>query len=702
MERQIKLRTLGLVAVGAGATALAILLVRRATRTRLEVPPFDWPTTVAEIEEGAAAALDAAAANLDAVAAVPDTEVSFKTVIAPLMTPPNFKTNPLICQSKFLQHCSTDAELRAAAEEAGKKFAAFKADARRRSDVYAKVVAFAASAEAKSLPQYEAHFVQAIVADFERGGLALAPADQTKLQELLDADAECCAKYGANLGNDKTQLRFKPAELEGMPQSFIDERLDAATGEVKVTLKYPDIVPIMSSCEVAETRRAVTVARECAYGNNLEHVARGVQLRKETAELLGYPSWAHYITETRMSGSPEAVHAFMEEITKLAQMGAAACLEELRQAKIKHLQSRGELAYGANESEVKIEAHDTSFYHELILKNEYGVDTEAIREYFPLDNVVSVTLEIYQELLGLVFTEIPKGQFQSWHDEVRLFVVHDAASGARTGHFYMDLHPREGKYGHAAIFHLLKRNGTQTAVDAMMCNLPAPSSDGTSALLRHSDVVTFFHEFGHIMHGLCAEGDGNQTRYAKCPRDFVEAPSQMLENWCWQPSVLARLSKHHQTGEALPQPLIDSMVAAKNVHEAMFMMRQVYLAMLDLSIHGTDPPTTAEGLQELVDTLRPKLTGIANPPNGNMLRNFGHLMNQYSAAYYGYMWAEVISADMFKTRFSEDPMSASAGMAYRKMVLAVGGTGKISDHLKGFLGGRAPDQRAFLKSRGII
>ena len=137
--------------------------------------------------------------------------------------------------------------------------------------------------------------------------------------------------------------------------------------------------------------------------------------------------------------------------------------------------------------------------------------------------------------------------------QVRLFVVHDAASGARTGHFYMDLHPREGKYGHAAIFHLLKRNGSQTAVDCMMCNLPATSSDGTPALLRHSDVVTFFHEFGHIMHGLCAEGNANQTRYAKCPRDFVEAPSQMLENWCWQPSVLARLSKHYETGEALPQ-----------------------------------------------------------------------------------------------------------------------------------------------------
>ena len=166
----------------------------------------------------------------------------------------------------------------------------------------------------------------------------------------------------------------------------------------------------------------------------------------------------------------------------------------------------------------------------------------------------------------------------------------------------------------------------QTAVDAMMCNLPPNSSDGTPSLLRHQNVVTFFHEFGHIMHGLCSEGDANSTTLAKCPRDFVEAPSQMLENWCWEPEVLSRLSKHYVTGETLPTGLVESMVAAKNVNQALFMMRQVYLAKLDLEIHNEKPPQGAEGLQTLVDTLRPRLTGIDNPAGCNMLRNFGHLM----------------------------------------------------------------------------
>lgn len=485
-----------------------------------------------------------------------------------------------------------------------------------------------------------------------------------------------------------------------MGAGFIADRTEAESDDVVLSLKYPDVIPVGSSCEVAETRRKLMVTRESAYKNNLDLVAEGIGYRKQIATLLGYPSWAHYVTETRMSGSPEKVTAFMAGIQQMAGPGFKADMESLRAAKVAHLIERGECT-DADADAVTVEAWDLSFYHNLVLKRDYGVNTEKIKEYFPLDHVVAVTMETYQDLLGLTFTEIPQGQFDTWFDGVRLFHVKDTASGEQMGHFYLDLHPRDGKYGHAAIFHLLKRSGSQTPVDCMLTNLPPPSKDGTPALLRHSNVVTFFHEFGHIMHGLCAEGDGNATSLAKCPRDFVEAPSQMLENWCWQKSVLEKLSKHYVTGEQLPEALLGSMIAAKNVHEAAFMMRQIYLGTLDLEIHGAAPPGSAAELQQLVDRIRPAISGIANPPGANMLRNFGHLMNQYSAAYYGYLWAEVISADMFATKFEADCMSKEAGMAYRKQVLAVGGTGRIMDHLTTFLG-RAPQQTAFLKSRGMI
>lgn len=667
-----------------------------------DAPPFLWPTSVEEIQASAAEVLRAAETNLAAVAAAdPPTRAS---VLLPLMCPPNYKTNPLVCQSKFLQHGSADPAIREAAEAAGKLFAPFKSASRTRADVLAKVKAFAATPEAAALSSHEAHFVEALLKDFERGGLALGCEQQAELQRLLDADSAICKKFGSNLGNDKTKLFFTEDELRGMAPSWVSDR-KGEDGRIAVTLRYPDVLPLMSQCEVESTRKKMTEARESAYENNLELMAEGVQLRKQTAMLLGYKSWSHYVIETRMAGTPETVTEFLEKIRNLAKGGAAADLETLRKAKASHLDAAGKLPEGGLSS-VALEAWDSSFYHQYILKRDYGVDEEAVSEYFPLDHVVATTLQLYQELLSLQFMELPAGAFSRWHEEVRCFIVHDAPSfgtgGARVGHFYLDLHPREGKYPHAAIFHLLKRSGAQTAVDCMMCNLPAASKDGKPALLRHDDVVTFFHEFGHIMHGLCAEGDGNSTHLAKCPRDFVEAPSQMLENWCWQPSVLKRLSKHHESGESLPDSIRGALVAAKNVHESVGMCRQVYLATLDLVIHSVDPPNDVAGLQELVDRLRPEITGIRNPPGANFLRSFGHLMNQYSAAYYGYMWAEVISADMFATMFEGDCMSVAAGTAYRKKVLAPGGTGKIMAHLKSFLGGRAPEQEPFLRSRGIL
>jgi len=206
------------------------------------------------------------------------------------------------------------------------------------------------------------------------------------------------------------------------------------------------------------------------------------------------------------------------------------------------------------------------------------------------------------------------------------------------------------------------------------------------------------------MHGMCSETSGNMTRLAKCPRDFVEAPSQMLENWCWNPTVLRRLSSHYQSGEPLSDTLLSKLVAAKNLHVALMTLRQVYLSKLDFALHfPRNPdhlPNEAE-IQTTTDTLKVEVSLIKNPEGCNMLRSFGHLMNQYSAAYYGYLWSEVLSADMFSSRFEkEGVMSRTTGLSYRKRILAPGGIGKISEHLAEFLG-REPSQQAFLRGKGI-
>lgn len=635
---------------------------------------------------------------MDGIATIPLDQVTFDNTIAKLMTPPNYKTNPNVAAVKFLQHCSMDPAIREHASKAGKALSASRVEGRMRKDVYERVESFSNTEEAKALDDYQQHFLKASLEDFERAGLALSTKDGQTLKELLERDAAVCAQYGRNLGADTTKLFFTPEELKGCGDNFIQERLGKdEDGKCTITLEYPDIIPIGQNCEVSQTRRIVAQAREGsgAYENNLELVAQGIGLRKEIATLLGFPSWAEYICSKRMSGSYKAADDFLTSLQdKLTETGKEN-YETLLALKKEHCQDTNA------EFDGNLNAWDTGFYNNRLLKTQYGVDAEAIKEYFPLDHVVEITLSVYQELLGLTFSELSKGTFWSWHSEVRCFDVKDTESSKRIGHFYLDLHPRTGKYGHAAIFHLVKHNVNHGAVDCMLCNLPASTKDRPS-LLSHQNVVTFFHEFGHIMHGLCSEGVGNSTRLAKCPRDFVEAPSQMLENWVWQKEILERLSKHYQTGASLPDGMLQSMIQAKYVNIAFSSLRQIYLSRLDLSIHGTDPPQDASGLQALVNELRPKVTLVSNPPGNNMLRTFGHLMNQYSASYYGYMWAEVLSADMFATRFEKEGiMNPKVGMEYRKLVLAPGGTHKITDHLAKFLG-RQPSNQAFLKSRGIV
>ena len=461
---------------------------------KLSVPPITWLLTVAEIEQATQKILDDTKANLDAIAAVPLSDVTYDNTIAKLQTPPNYKTNPQLAACKFLQHCHTDPKLREAGSAAGKLFSAARVQGRMRRDVYERVKAYSQTPEVvnQELDEYRQHFVAAALLDFERAGLALDQEEAEQLQAWLKEDAAVCSEYGQNLGADATKLFFTPEQLEGCPPDFIKDRLGKdEEGKCTITLKYPDIIPIGQLCEVAETRRLVIDAREgpSAYKNNLDLVAQGIQLRKKIASLLGFPSWAEYICSNRMSGSYKAVDDFLNNLESKLKDSGKDDYETLLKLKEEHCKEKGQ------EFDGKLNAWDSSFYNNQLLKNKYGVDAEAIRQYFPLDHVVETTLNIYQELLGLTFTELPKGSFWSWHPEVRCFGVDDTESNKRIGHFYLDLHPRAGKYGHAAIFHLVKHNVNQGAVDCMLCNLPASTAEKPSLLL-HSNVVTFFHEFG--------------------------------------------------------------------------------------------------------------------------------------------------------------------------------------------------------------
>lgn len=386
------------------------------------LPPFRWPRTVDEIQQQVRTVEAASKQALDAVAAVADGHETFENVIEPLMSVPHYKTNPMVCQAKFLQHCSTQPEVRAAADAAGTAFAALKASGRTRADVYSKVKAFSVSAACAGLSKHNSHFVSSLLASFEASGLGLSTEEQARLQELRETDAAVCSAFKKNLAEDTTALFFAAEELDGVDPKWVAERTQpeggSQAGQVKVTLKYPDLLPVLSTCAVSATRERLSRAREVeAYANNLELVAQGVTLRRRIAVLLGRSSWAHHATATRMSGSPAAVEAFSAPLLARAKAGAARDLEALRVLKVAHLRERGELDAADGADRVRLLAHDVAFYSSERLKREYGVDQEAVRAYFPLDHVVETTMAIYQELLGLVFHQVD--QFDTWHPKAR-------------------------------------------------------------------------------------------------------------------------------------------------------------------------------------------------------------------------------------------------------------------------------------------
>jgi len=335
----------------------------------------------------------------------------------------------------------------------------------------------------------------------------------------------------------------------------------------------------------------------------------------------------------------------------------------------------------------------------MLLETEYSINQEVIKEYFPLSKVTSGLLDIFSEVLGMKFA--PMDSPHVWHEDVSQFAVWDSATNAFMGHLYLDLFPRDGKYGHAAEFDLLKGfnllNGErQIPAAALVANFNKPTKDKPS-LLRFDEVETYFHELGHAVHELCTTAKYHRFAGTNVERDFVEAPSQMLENWCYDAEVLKRLSGHYQDlSKPLPDDLREKLIKAKNVNEAIMNRRQLFFGMYDMLVH------TAHGHVDTQKVWFETMKEVAlfdEIADTNGAAGFGHIVGGYSAGYYGYLWSKVYSCDMFDRFLKEGIFSKTVGKAYRDLILAPGGTRDSMESLLQFLG-RAPNSDAFLKEIG--
>lgn len=652
---------------------------------------FEWNQSKEDIEKAASELIEDSRRVYDLIGSLDRENATYANIVKVLadsQSAYDTKRNVL----DFPQHVSPDKEVRAASTEADKKLSAFEVEMSMRKDVFDNLVA--CMEKGGSMPAEGKRFLERLIKYGKRNGLHLSPEIQDEIKMIKKRMSDLSIDFNKNINEENTILEFSEQELSGLPGDFVSS-LDKGEGDkLKVTLKYPHYFPVMKKATNAETRKIMEAAfsSRCMEENTpiLEEL---VELRAKMASLLGYKNHAAYVTEMRMAKTGEIVANFLA--------GLAKKLDPLGEKEIEQLLAlkKAECEENSWNFDGKLNMWDLKYYMRIIEEKMYSVDHNKLKEYFPLSVVTKGLLEMYQELLCLRFSEIPKPNV--WHDDVTMFSVNDPDTQELLGYFYLDLFPREGKFSHAACFGIqpgcLQPDHTrQYSVAAMVANFPKPSDERPS-LLTHDEVETFFHEFGHVMHQICARADFALFSGTHVERDFVEAPSQMLENWCWEKEPLLRMSQHYKDGSAIPDEVLEKLLNSRLANAGLFNLRQITLGSFDQAIHTRDKADTKKIFAETAE----RIMKVSPSPGTSMAASFGHLAGGYDAQYYGYLWSEVYSMDMFHTRFKKEGiMNAKVGRDYREKILKPGGTIDALDMVKGFLG-REPNQDAFLTSKGL-
>jgi thimet oligopeptidase len=518
-----------------------------------------------------------------------------------------------------------------------------------------------------------------------KAGAGLDSAARTRAVRLFQRHSDLERDFGLALAADSTRIRIPLGDTAGLePQ--LRAQLKPEGDSLVVPVDESTLAPFLKHQPDRDARRRFYVAFWRRGGAaNVARLDSALAVRDTVARLLGFPSWAAYQLSTKMAKSPGRVMDLLGSLQVPLRRKAQA-----ENRLILPLARRDGIGG-------RLEVWDGWYYFERLRAARYALDESLVQQYFPVDHVVPAVMALYGELLGVRFAEVTPAA--AWAPDVRRFAVTDSATGDALGRLYLDLYPRPNKYGHFADFDLVptfrRPDGSrQLPWTAVVGNWPAPAP-GHPALLTHGDVVVFFHEFGHAMASLL-NGSPYVTTGA-LRQDFVEAPSQMLENWMWQPAVLRRVSHHVGTGAALPDSLIRQMLALKHLTDGNDWGLQVFISAYDMTLHGASRPADPTAAWY---ALWPRYLPVDFPAGTLPEAGIPHFMGGYEAGYYGYLWAKVYAQDMFSRFEREGVLDPQAGRAYRDAILAPAGTEEPDTLVRRFLG-RPVSYEAFYRELGL-
>ncbi|KAF8895394.1 hypothetical protein BD779DRAFT_1660241 [Infundibulicybe gibba] len=673
-------------------------------------PPPAWDHSPEDVTKLTKEIIEKDRALQDKIGALKPEECDFSSLaLAKAETHMDSVTEPLA----FYQNVSPSKELRDASNEAESLVRDFGVESSMRLDVFkAKIAAeknIKASGQWEKLSAEEKRLVDKMILDGTRAGLALPEKARDELTTLKKELSQVCLEFSKNFNEEDGKITFTAEELKGVPKDVVSGYTKRTEGSVEVydvTYKTPDIFPLFKFAENPKTRQRAQEGHESRLENNVPLLSKALDLRRRIAALLGYKTWGDYITEVKMIKSAKGVDDFLDDLEQKLRPVGIKEREILLALKKKEHEEKG-LPFDG-----EFYIWDYRYYDRKYIEQTLDLDDMLVKEYFPVSVVVPTILEIYQNLLGVRFETITGS---TWHPEVQQFAVWEKDAKDESGfvgYCYLDLFPRAAKYSHAAVWpllsgHDLPNNKRSYPLAAMVANLAKPTPD-KPALMRHDDVVTFFHEMGHVFHGLLSQTKFARFHGTSVARDFVEAPSQMLENWCWEPKVLEKMSSHYETKQplspsssiksskgglriCLPNERKSSIFYSRYVNVGLFYLRQLFFAKFDIKVH-TDKDSA--DYTNLWNTLRESISlvkaGKPCPGQGT----FGHITGGYDAGYYGYTYSLVFAADMYATVFKADPLDPVRGKRYRDKILRAGGSREELESLEDFLG-RHPTTKRF-------